>query len=92
MGKYLDKIRQHERTQPIETVKAEEALKQQKALDPIPTIQPGDRISWLRAGTVQQGFVDFLHDDADGTRWAFVTLADRSWSAVNVKCAKGSHA
>lgn len=33
MGKYLDKIRQHERTQPVVT---EEASTQQQALDPIP--------------------------------------------------------
>jgi hypothetical protein len=90
MGKYLDKIRQHEGTQPIETVKAEEALKQQKALDPSPTIQPGDRIEWERAGTAQQGLVDFLHCDADGTMWAFCTVAGGSWTAVNMKFAKGS--
>jgi plastocyanin len=85
MGKYLDKIRQHEGTQPIETVKAEEALKQQKALDPSPTIQPGDRITWTRGDlTVQHGVIDFLHTDPDGTGWAFYTLPDGSCGAVNL--------
>jgi hypothetical protein len=32
-----------------------------------PAIQIGDRVSWRRRGTVQEGFVDFLHDDPDGT-------------------------
>jgi hypothetical protein len=92
MGKYLDKIRQHEGTQPIETVKAEKALKQQKALDPIPTIQPGDRIEWERADlTVQHGIIDYLHTDADGQQWAFVSIGE-TWTAVNVKCAKRSTA
>lgn len=50
-----------------------------------PVIHSGDLIEWQRAGTVQRGFVDFLHDDPDGTTWAFVTLADRSWSAVNLR-------
>jgi plastocyanin len=93
MGQYLNKIRQHERMQPIETVKAEEVLRQQqKALDPIPTIQPGDRIEWQRADlTVQHGIVDYLHTDADGQQWAFVSIGE-TWTAVNVTCAKGSHA
>lgn len=52
---------------------------------PLPTIQPGDRIEWLRAGTVQTGTVDLLHVDADGTRWVFVTLADNTWAAVNAR-------
>jgi hypothetical protein len=80
MGKYLDMIRQHERTQP------EEALTPQQALDEAPAVHPGDWIEWQRAGTVQQGFVDFLQCDADGTTWAFVTtLADNTWAAVNVR-------
>ena len=79
MGKYLDLIRQHERTQP------EEALTPQQAIAQASPVHPGDRIEWQRLGTVQQGTVDFLHDDPDGTTWAFVTLADRSWAAVNVR-------
>jgi hypothetical protein len=50
-----------------------------------PVIYPGDRVSWQRRGTVQQGCVDFLHDDADGTTWVYCTLADRSWAAVNLR-------
>lgn len=53
----------------------------------IPTLHPGDTITWQRAGTVQHGLVDFLHEDTDGTRWAFVTLADHTWTAVNLKFA-----
>ena len=86
MGKYLDLIRQHEGTQPIETVKAEETLNPQKALDPIPALQPGDRIERERADlTVQHGVVDSLHTDADGRVWAFCTLPDGRWTALNVK-------
>jgi hypothetical protein len=50
-----------------------------------PVIRSGDLIEWHRAGTVQHGTVDFLHDDTDGMRWVFVTLADQSWAAVNLK-------
>jgi len=48
-------------------------------------VQTGDRIEWQRAGTAQQGLVDFLHCDADGTMWAFCTVPGGSWSAVNCK-------
>lgn len=87
MGQYLNKIRQHERTQPIETVKAEEALRQQpKALDRIPTIHGGDRIEWERAdGTRQTGLIEVVHEDVDGQHWAFCTLPDETWTAVNTK-------
>lgn len=51
-----------------------------------PTIQVGDRIEWHRAGTVQHGTVDFVHVDADGLVWAFVTIGE-SWAAVNMKYA-----
>jgi hypothetical protein len=86
MGKYLDLIRQHERAQPIECVKTEAALRQQRAIDPISTLHPGDWIEWHRAGAVQHGTVDFVHVDADGRAWAFVTLGE-SWAAVNLKFA-----
>ena len=73
-------------TQPPERVELKEAVRQQKALDPTPTIQPGDRISWTRGDlTVQHGMVDFLHTDPDGTGWAFYTLLDGSCGAVNLK-------
>lgn len=85
MGKYLDKIRQHEGTQPTETVEAEAALKQHQALDPSPTIQPGDRITWQRAdGKTLKGVIDFLQT-YPGEVWAFCTRPDGGWSAVNVK-------
>jgi hypothetical protein len=64
---------------------AKEALRQQQALDPIPTIQAGDRITWGTDGTLRgPATVDFLHTDPDGTGWAFCSVAD-SWVAVNIK-------
>jgi len=48
-----------------------------------PTIQPGDRIAWDRAGMTQTGTVDFLHTDSDGGRWVFTTGKD--WAAINTK-------
>lgn len=57
-----------------------------------PTIRVGDRIEWERADlTVQQGIVDVVHRDTDGQAWAFCTVPGGSWTAVNVKFAKGSH-
>jgi hypothetical protein len=29
--------------------------------------------------------IDFLHIDADGALWAFVTVPKGGWSAVNMK-------
>ena len=52
-----------------------------------PTVQVGDQIEWQRAGTVQHGLVDFLHQDADGVTWAFVTLAENTGAAVDLKYA-----
>jgi hypothetical protein len=83
MGKYLDKIRQHERTHPVVM---EEALTQQKALDQSPTVHPGDRITWTRGDlTVQHGTVDVVHLDTDGQAWAFCTVPGGSWATVNTK-------
>lgn len=53
------------------------------------TIQAGDRIEWRRAGTVQHGLVDFLHEDADGTMWVFCAQG-ATWAAVNMKFVTGS--
>ena len=50
------------------------------------TIQPGALITWTRGdGRVQEGLVDFLHTDPDGLTWAFVTLLDGGWAAVNAR-------
>jgi hypothetical protein len=64
---------------------AKEALRQQQALDPSPTIQPGDRITWQRAdGKTLKGVIDFLQT-YPGEVWAFCTLPDGRWTALNVK-------
>jgi len=64
---------------------AKEALRQQQALDPIPTIQPGDRITWGADGTLRgPATVDFVHTDPDGRRWVFCSMADGG-AAVNAK-------
>ena len=49
-----------------------------------PTIAVGSQITWQRAGKAQQGVVDYLHTDADGTMWAFATTGE-TWAAVNMK-------
>lgn len=48
-----------------------------------PTIQPGDRIAWDRAGMTQTGTIDFIHVDDTGQLWAFTTGKD--WAAINMK-------
>jgi hypothetical protein len=68
---------------------AKEALRQQQALDPITTIQPGDRITWQGSdGKVNDGVIDFLHA-CPGETWAFCTLPDGRWCAVNTNCLRG---
>jgi hypothetical protein len=53
-----------------------------------PAIHPGDEIIWRRAdGTTQIGLVDFIHVDAEGHTWAFVTIGE-TWAIVNLKFAK----
>lgn len=53
-----------------------------------PSIQPGDSIRWARSdGSVHHAKVDFVHEDSDGARWAFVTIGI-GWAAVNLKCAQ----
>lgn len=50
-----------------------------------PTIQPGDRVTWVRAdGITHTGLIDVVHVGEDGQHWAFVTLGE-SWAAVNMK-------
>ena len=77
-------------THPIKTSKAKEALQSRQGIDhdPAPkyaTIQAGATITWTKAGVLQIGVVDFMHIDETGTQWAFVTLADKTWAAVNVR-------
>jgi hypothetical protein len=53
-----------------------------------PTIAPGRVIAWEGPDLARRcAIVDFLHTDSDGTRWAFVTLPDGAWAAVNLKYA-----
>ena len=81
MGKYLDKIRQHEQGEPAPPIETGQAAF-------LPTIEAGSRITWTRAdGTIQQGVVDFLHLDPHGQQWAFVSLGE-TWAAVNCKFVK----
>lgn len=51
-----------------------------------PTVQAGSLLSWHRGdGSIQTGFVDVLHTDDMAVRWAFVSLLDGTWAAVNLK-------
>jgi hypothetical protein len=55
-----------------------------------PIMHPGDRISWTRGDlTVQHGIVDVVHLDTDRQAWAFCTLPDGRWCAVNTKYIHG---
>lgn len=51
-------------------------------------LYPGAWITWPAADLTIRGpaHVDFLHRDADGTVWAFVTY-QQGWAAVNTKFA-----
>ena len=51
---------------------------------PLPTILPGSYVSWRRGdGSKQEGFIDFLHTEQDGTTWAFVSYG-YTCAVVNV--------
>ena len=64
---------------------AKEALRQQKAFGSIPSVRPGDRITWGADGTLRgPALVEFLHTDPDGITWAFGTCST-GWVAVNTK-------
>ena len=49
------------------------------------TIRPGSFVAWRRGdGSKQEWFVDAIHVDDTGTRWAFVSFG-KTWAAVNLK-------
>lgn len=52
--------------------------------------KPGASITWLGADGRQRGpaVVDSVHTADDGSRWAFVSLPDGLWAAVNTKHAR----
>ena len=57
------------------------------------TIAAGSLVTWSRGdGSIQEGFVDFLHTDDTGTRWALVGLPCGTWVAVQLKLLKGPNA
>jgi hypothetical protein len=79
-------------THPIKTSEAKEALQSRQGIEHDPatkdgTIQAGATITWTKAGVVQTGVVDFMHIDEVGAVWAFVTLPDGRWAAINTKVA-----
>ncbi len=60
-----------------------------KAGSPASAVQPGDRITWQGSdGKVHDGMVDFLHTYS-GEVWAFCTLPDGRWTAVDTKYITG---
>lgn len=49
-------------------------------------IATGSFVTWTRGdGTKPEGFVDTIHTDDTGSRWAFVALPCVTWAAVNMK-------
>ena len=50
------------------------------------------RLQWARwqsnDGSTKLGFVDFVHIDSAGTRWAFVTMPDGDQGVINLKFAE----
>ena len=63
--------------------RAKEALRQQQALNPIPTVQPGALVTWhLGDGSSPMAFVDFLHLDPEGKGWAFLSYG-KTWTVVD---------
>lgn len=47
-------------------------------------LAPGARITWTTGKGTQEGAIDFLHV-YPGEVWAFCTLPDGGWIAVNAK-------
>lgn len=86
MGKYLNMVRQAKETWPSQGPAVERIQTPASGV-----IAPSSLITWQGSDlTLRHGVVDFLHTDPDGTTWAFCTVPGGSWSAVNVKFAKGA--
>ena len=84
MGKYLNMIRQAEKTHTQTGQDKEPVQVQSGPVEALPIV-PGTQITWRADGKPRgPATVDFLHADPDGTVWAFVTLVD-GWAAVNTK-------
>jgi hypothetical protein len=63
-----------------------EDIEYRKSVRPL---SPHDLMTWEGADlTGRHGSVEFVHTDAAGLVWAFVTLPDGGWAAVNTKYAK----
>ncbi len=87
MGRYLDIIRQVEDAHKQTGQDTEPAQWQSYPVGGLALV-PGDRITWQRSdGTVNDGVIDFLHPYHDET-WAFCTLPDGRWCAVNTRYVK----
>jgi len=57
----------------------------------VETLSPtvNQRVCWEGVeGATRSGVVDFLHTEPNGTRWAFVSLSDGGWAALNLKYAR----
>ena len=86
MGKYLDKIRGRDPGGCVPSIETRPA-------DPSPTLHAGSLVTWMRGdGCKQEGFVDCIHTDDTGTRWALVGLPCGTWVAVQLKLLKGPNA
>lgn len=63
-----------------------------QSVDPV-TLHSGNQITWQdHAGMEQSGVIDFLHSSHPGEMWAFCTLPDGGWCAVNTKYANREEA
>jgi hypothetical protein len=92
MGKYLDKIQLAEKTHE-QTGQDQEPVQRQRCPVEALSLVPGSKITWQGAdGREQTGVVDFLQT-YPGEVWAFCTLPDGRWCAVNAKhCTKSEPA
>lgn len=87
MGRYLDIIRQVEEAHK-QTGHDTEPVQEQRGQMDACSLVPGNPITWKGAdGKVNDAVVDFLHA-YPGEVWAFCTLPDGEWCAVNTKYLK----